>query len=125
MPLRVVKFADNTQLIVEAEEVDPDTLPAELGVRQWHGLLPAGAEPAAASDRMQEAGSLLMEQVNGLRTLSRALRDQDAPSHVEIQVNIKFTADARLIPFLVSTKGEGGLRLTLRWDRQEASRTET
>lgn len=124
MTLRVVKFDDNTQLIVEAEEVDADMLPAELTIHRSHGL-PAGAEPVAASNLMQDAGSLLMEQVAGLRTLAQALRALDAPSHVEIQVNIKFTGDARLIPFLVSTKGEGGLRFTLRWDRQEASRIET
>ena len=118
--LRVIEFNNGARLIVEAEDVG-DEIPATLGNRldvpaRRKGI-PEGAEPVSTINAARKAVSLLEDQMNGLGALARLAVESTGPSEMEIQATVKFAGAAEVIPFLVSAKGEGGLKLTLKWKK--------
>ena len=116
--LRVVEFDDGARLIVETEDRESD-IPAAvvkmLEVADATKALPDGAEAVSAARSMHKAAVLLENQIAGLGALARAAVTSARPSELEIEAHVQFTCDVEPIPFLVSTRGEGGLKLTLKW----------
>ena len=116
--LGVIEFDNGTRLIVETENVPSSVLNAlgNLGhaPARPHGI-PEGAEPVSTLHAASYAASMLNDQIEALGKLARLAVDSARPSELEIQATVKFAGDAKIIPFFVSAKGEGGLKLTLKW----------
>ena len=115
--LRVLEFDDGARLIVEADDNDAFCFAhgEALDHRLSRDQLPDGVEAISAASSIRKAGTLLEEQIAGLAALARTAAKSIRPSQIQIEAHVKFAGGAEVIPFLVSAKGEGGLKLTLTW----------
>ena len=114
--LRVLQFDDGARLIVEADDNDALSFGHdEMDQRLYFDQLPDGAEPISTASSIRKAGILLEQQIAGLAALARTAARTIRPSQIQIEAHVKFAGGAEVIPFLVSAKGEGGLKLTLTW----------
>ena len=122
--LSVVDLGDGCKLIVEAEDIVSvsEGLAEMLNMETSAATLPRGAEQVSATKVMNDAAVRLKGQIACLGELAREAIASARPSEIEIQACVKFAGSANPIPFLVSTKGEGGLKLTLKWSEGDAKR---
>lgn len=79
--------------------------------------LPEGSRETGA--RKEEgnnvAASLLKKQLVGLAKMSLDALAELKPQEVTIEAHVKFAGDVKVIPFIASAKGDGGLKITLTW----------
>ncbi len=113
--LRVIGFDNGARLVVETEDHDSDIPAADVG--EAPPTLPDGVEPVSAFTNMRKAAPSLATLVAGVAALAQAAATSAQPSAITIEASVKFTSDVQPIPFLASTSGEGGLKLTLKWDK--------
>ena len=116
--LRVMELADGARLIVETEDGDVDdskTLVESLKFQSATDDLPDEAETVSVSMSMRKAAGLLERQIAALGVVARAAVNSVGASEIEIQAHFKFLGGVEPIPFVAAVKGEGGVKLTLRW----------
>jgi hypothetical protein len=122
-PIRVLKLPGDQFLIVELDE-SAHVSTAEIAQlapanrRSSKRTLPSDAEEVSAAGKIEDAANLLYKQIEGLGTLARQSIASASPQQVQIEAYVKFTGDVNIVPFLVSTKGEGGLKITLTWKNE-------
>jgi len=122
--LRTIEVASGHILVVETEAIDEQQqIEIFRQVERKHpGLrssLPLGAEPVTAAESALRAAAILEDQIHSLGAIAQQVLEKTAPEEVALEAHIKFAGDVNVIPFLVSTKGEGGLKLTVKWKRSE------
>ncbi|GAB5512209.1 MAG: hypothetical protein Rhims3KO_36100 [Hyphomicrobiales bacterium] len=119
--LKRVQVSEGHSLIVE---VDPS---ADSGSRDFiaefaardasRGDLPPDATPVSARSKLSDAAILLQSQMDSLAHLATSIIESAGPEEVSLEAHIKFAGDTQIVPFLVSAKGEGGLKVTVTWKR--------
>lgn len=76
------------------------------------GGLPEGARQVA---KAADAASMLRSQLRAIGRLAASAVEEIQPDEIEVEAHIKFAGDVRVVPFIASTTGEGGLRVKATW----------
>lgn len=124
-PIRVLNLPGGNFLIVETDTSAKDYAYDELFNRSSEEIdpisrLPADARQLNSDKELHDTAELISKQIEGLGILARNALEKCAPQQVQIEAYLKFSGGVKVIPFLVSANGEGGLKLTLTW-KSEAS----
>ncbi len=130
--IRQIQLPSGEQLFVQVEDSSnqvESALASELEAAtpadsSSHPIgLPEGSRETSSGETADTnasvAGSLLKSQIHGLAKMSLDALTELNPEEIKIEAHIKFTGDVKLIPFIASAKGDGGLKISLTWRRQQ------
>ena len=102
-------------LFVEAAD-QTDELSKSIAEKLYHdGSLPDGSRLTSVGDSARVAGELLKSQISTLAKMATELLKDLGPKELQIEAHIKFEGEVKIIPYIASAKGDGGLKITLKW----------
>lgn len=122
--IRAIELENGERFFVEVEDQETSTdVTDQRAPPRSPSDLPSGSREtgAAPPKRPYPSGpaGILQSQLHSLAQLSLdALSDLD-PQEICLEAHIKFAGDVKLIPFIASAKGDGGLKVRLTWKKAD------
>ena len=112
--IKPFKLASGETIYVEVEETD-------IQIQQEDTCnipdLPPGAEPTGIVDDVVIGGKLLQESIRGVAQSVRDSLMDIEPDEWSVEINIGMKGKATIIPVLVSSEGNGSIKVTAKWKR--------
>jgi hypothetical protein len=113
--IRQIRLPDGGFVFVETSPL-PDPVDTGVAERIYEdGSLPDGTRLTRSGDGVGMAGELLKAQLTTLAKLATESLKELGPKELQIEAHIKFEGEVKIIPFIAAAKGDGGLKVTMKW----------
>lgn len=118
--IKPIKLETGETIYVEVEEINDGNLDSAL-LNQFDSKaptnLPPGAEYTSSIDDVIIGGKLLRETISGTAKTVLSGFQELQPDEWSVEINIAMKGKATIIPVLVSGEGEGSIKVTATWKK--------
>ena len=112
--IKPFQLPNGQTIYVEVEETEIQNAPVP---RNTPSDLPPGAEPTSVMDDLIVGSKLLQETIAGTaQSVYDSLKNLQ-PDEWSVELNIGLKGKATIIPVLVSSEGEGSIKVTAKWKK--------
>ena len=114
--IKPFQLPNGQTIYVEVEEAEIQNAPVP---RNTPSDLPPGAEPTSVMDDLIVGSKLLQETIAGTaQSVYDSLKNLQ-PDEWSVELNIGLKGKATIIPVLVSSEGEGSIKVTAKWKKPQ------
>jgi hypothetical protein len=110
--IKPLTLDDGSQILVEVEQAD-------IAVAGYQANLPAGAEPTAMGEKLDDAMAMLRNSIGAMARNVHASLAEQSPHEWAMEVSIGFKGETQPVPVIVTGSATGSVKVTAKWKRED------